>query len=271
VDGQIGLEKSPAEFVQALVEVFREVKRVLATDGTCWINLGDTYSNSGLGGNPDESGFRKQATNRGSLLQERRSVEGYKPKNLLGIPWRVAFALQDDGWYLRSEIIWHKPNSMPESVTDRPTKSHETIFLLAKSERYFYDADSIKEQRVDSLEITMRKRGTNSKYQNSNLKGNHLATQQFDENGRNKRTVWTVATQPYSGSHFATFPEKLIEPCILAGCPAGGTVLDPFGGSGTTGRVATKLGRNSILIELNPNYLTLIEKRTDKVQIKMAM
>jgi DNA modification methylase len=259
-DGQMGLEETPAEYVAALVEVFKEVKRVLRPDGTFWLNLGDTYA-ANRTYQVIDSKHTDVGNNRGSKVPE-----GLKPKDLIGIPWRVAFALQEDGWWLRSEIIWHKPNAMPESVTDRPTKSHEQIFLLTKSSKYYYDYEAIKEERIDSFEVQMKKRGTNPKYQNSNLKANHMATQEYDENGRNKRSVWSIATQPYSGSHFATFPEKLIEPCILAGCPAGGTVLDPFGGSGTTGRAAAKHGRDAILIELNPDYGKLIDERTDNIQ-----
>lgn len=270
--GQIGLENTAGEYVRALVEVFKEVKRVLRSDGTLWLNLGDTYSRAGLGGNPAESAFRKQATNVGSLLPNRRNESGFKPKNLLGIPWRVAFALQDSGWNLRSEIIWYKPNAMPESVTDRPTKSHEQIFLLTKSSKYYYDFEAIKEPVSENTDWAY---STPDKAARAGITTNGTGKTTLrvcSEDGlRNKRSVWVIATQNYSGSHFATFPEKLIEPCILAGCPIGGTVLDPFGGSGTTGRVAVKHGRNAILIELNSSYLELINERTDKVQVRMAL
>jgi DNA modification methylase len=242
--GQIGLEETPAEYVAALVEVFREVKRVLRPDGNCWLNLGDSYLN----------------------------------KQLLGIPWRVAFALQDIGFYLRSEVIWFKTNSMPESVNDRPTRCHEQIFLFTKSQNYFYDIDAIREPSViKSQEEALKRAGSYKAYNNwedkKGFRGEGGLGQDINYNplGRNKRTVWPIALVPYSGSHFATFPEKLIEPCILAGCPAGGTVLDPFGGSGTTGRVAVKHGRNAILIELNPEYHKLIDERTDKVQGVMGL
>jgi DNA modification methylase len=275
-DKQIGLENTPAEYVATMVEVFREVWRVLRKDGTVWLNLGDTYSSAGFGGNPAESPFRKQATNAGSLLQSRRKVQDIKPKNLLGIPWRVAFALQADGYYLRSEIIWHKPNAMPESVSDRPTKAHETIFLLSKNERYYYDIDAIRQPGVcSSQEERLKRSGKYKAYLHwEDKKGFRGAgglgqDAKFNPAGSNKRSVWVVANQPYAGPHFATFPEKLIEPCILAGCPVGGVVLDPFGGSGTTGRVAVKHNRNAVLIELNPSYLQQIDKRTDGVQIHL--
>lgn len=270
VDGQIGLEETPAEYVAALVEVFREVKRVLRADGTVWLNLGDSYAAN--------RGYQVTPTKHKSLDFGRANAskipEGLKPKDLIGIPWRVAFALQDDGWYLRSDIIWHKPNPMPESVTDRPTKSHEYIFLLTRSSKYYYDADAIREPlaEVTLADKRLGASGTGrDRYSSDGLASCPSGFTGANMNGRNKRTVWTVATQPFSGSHFATFPEKLIEPCILAGCPAGGTVLDPFGGSGTTAKVAIKHGRNAILIELNPAYHNLIDQRTDKVQIQMEM
>lgn len=260
VDGQIGLESTPDAYVQKMVEVFREVKRVLRDDGTCWLNLGDSYSGSGKGcmgdGTPSDRGSAKQGTNRGTAVGVFPETEsGLKPKDLVGIPWRVAFALQADGWYLRSDIIWHKPNPMPESVTDRPTKSHEYIFLLTKSERYFYDHEAIQEAAAIGARL---------------FNGGHDVGKDRQDNGRNdptnitsrnKRTVWTVATQPYPEAHFATFPPKLIEPCILAGSRPGDVVLDPFAGAGTTLYVAKELGRQFIGIELNPNYIGLIEKR----------
>jgi DNA modification methylase len=383
--GQLGLEETPAEYVAALVEVFREVRRVLRPDGTCWLNLGDSYAAN--------RSYQVTPTKYKSLdfgkSNANKVPEGLKPKDLIGIPWRVAFALQEDGWYLRSDIIWAKPNPMPESVTDRPTKSHEYIFLLTKSERYFYDHLAIKEKST-GREIF----GNMGKKVVINSDRNDQTSQNLEiSETRNKRTVWTVATKPYSGAHFATFPEKLVEPCILAGCPsracehcgaawkriaqrsrvtfkrgfdpsritgragfnrerpglsdtyvlgipqselagnlrvaatgrldemrnlfgskwdhwtrtdeggarvptfedakqladllgieipfdgqAGGlrpgckcpgntgsgvgTVLDPFGGSGTVGAVAKRMGRHSVLIELNPDYLPLIEERT---------
>ncbi len=220
--GQIGLEETPAEYVAKLVEVFREVRRVLTDDGTLWLNLGDSYArttlNAGKGG-----GMERQGTGNGLSpsdgLAKTRLVPGFRDKNLLGIPWRVALALQSDGWNLRSDIIWHKPNPMPENVRDRPTKAHEYVFLLSKSRQYFYDPQP------------------------------------------SSRSVWTVATKPFAAAHFATFPPELIEPCIKAGCPVGGTVLDPFGGAGTTGLVADRLQRNALLIELNPDYAELARTR----------
>ncbi len=233
---QIGQEKTPQEFVETMRQVFSEVRRVLRKDGTCWLNLGDSYSTGSSGQNfLDPKGERPG----GGRLKEaggyghtgRKKIPGLKSKDLIGIPWRVALALQADGWWLRSDIIWAKPNSMPESVTDRPTRSHEYLFLLTKSERYHYDHEAIKEPMAG---------------------GDGL---------RNKRDVWTMPTASYSDAHFATYPPDLIKPCILAGCPVGGTVLDPFGGSGTTGMVALELGRKAILIELNPEYAKLAEGR----------
>ena len=230
-DEQIGLEETPEAFVESLVNVFREVKRVLVDDGTLWLNLGDSYAGSGRGpaGNLGAENNERHMENKHKCL----TPKGLKPKDLIGIPWRVALALQADGWYLRQDIIWSKPNPMPESVTDRCTKAHEYIFLLSKKPKYFYDHEAVKEEAQNELEPT-----------------------------RNKRSVWEVTTKPYSGAHFATFPPDLIKPCIMAGCPTGGTVLDPFGGSGTTGMVALELGRSAELIELNPDYVDIINERT---------
>jgi DNA modification methylase len=261
---QIGLEQTPDAFVAELVAVFREVKRVLRDDGTLWLNLGDSYAaNEGQRKTTDKPGD-KQATSAGSIGAPSRSVEGLPAKNLIGIPWRVAFALQADGWYLRSDIIWHKPNPMPESVKDRCTKAHEYIFLLSKSERYYYDAEAVKEDASISTKERvglMVGGGHGDASRNDGDLGSRLTFAQFAENGRNRRSVWTVATQPYSGAHFATFPPKLIEPCILAGCPEGGVVLDPFGGAGTTGLVADRLGRDAVLCELNPTYAQMAADR----------
>ena len=254
VEGQLGLEATPELYVEKMVEVFREVKRVLKADGTLWINLGDTYS-TGSGGNQTES--LKQQSNGGTNMSPREAYKGLPTKNLVGIPWRVAFALQADGWYLRSDIIWHKPNPMPESVTDRCTKSHEYLFLLTKNERYFYDADAIAEP----LETPAHAPG-NKKVDASRNDADQMQKVWGLSGTRNKRTVWTVATSPYAEAHFATFPPKLIEPCILAGCPSGGLVLDPFAGSGTTIQVAQQLGRQGVGIELNPAYITLADTRT---------
>lgn len=257
VDGQIGLEQTPAEFVAKLVEVFREVRRALRDDGTLWLNLGDSYANDGKWGG--SSGGKHASALYGNTGIGRAKVQtGLKPKDLIGIPWRVAFALQDDGWYLRQDIIWHKPNPMPESVRDRCTKAHEYLFLLSKSERYYFDADAIKEPAVYGGTQPSAKRGEfNGK--TSAIAGREAFRAVVPT--RNRRSVWTVATQPFRGAHFATFPPTLIEPCVLAGCPVGGVVLDPFGGAGTTGVVAKQQGRSAVLIELNPEYARMASKR----------
>ena len=300
-DGQIGLERTPAEYVAALVDVFREVRRVLRDDGTLWLNLGDSYANDDKWGG--ETGG-KQAylpdNDRQRVGRERRST-GLPAKSLIGIPWRVAFALQDDGWILRSDIIWHKPNSMPESVADRPTKSHEYLFLLTKRGRYYYDAQAIAEpaQFWQGQAATFERTGPVPEHvlpnqtaaqhrpdrggkggRNSfrgqgaeregatgpaNRDGRELADVGYGPT-RNKRSVWSVATRPYPGAHFATYPVELVQPCILAGCPAGGTVLDPFSGSGTTGVAAIGLGREYIGIELNPAYIALAGRRLSTTQ-----
>lgn len=254
---QIGLEQTPDEYVLHLVEVFREVRRALRDDGTVWLNLGDSYSGSGKGGQSES----KRSKNWQPGYANHGKTYGLKNKDLIGIPWRVAFALQADGWYLRQDIIWSKSNPMPESVKDRCTKAHEYVFLLSKNAKYYYDADAVKEPYTDPLHIRIQKRGTNPKYQNTNTKANHLATQNVNGRGRNKRSVWHISTTPYKGAHFATFPIALAEPCILAGCPINGTVLDPFGGSGTVGEVCRLNQRNAILIELNPEYEPLIKTR----------
>ena len=271
-DEQIGLEETPEEFVDSLVKVFREVKRVLADDGTLWLNLGDSYSSGGRTTTTAQ-------TIRGDCGEDAKKatvcrppvIKGIKPKDLIGIPWRVAFALQQDGWYLRQDIIWSKPNPMPESVTDRCTKAHEYIFLLSKKPKYYYDAEAVKEGATTSG----RRPSLEERYAKGEPKRHGLAGAAAcgaggfgvdDDGTRNKRSVWEVTTQPYSGAHFATFPPDLIKPCILAGCPTGGTVLDPFGGSGTTGMVALELGRSAELIELNPDYVDIINERTHVTQ-----
>ncbi len=267
IDSQIGLEKTPQEYVATMLAVFREVRRVLRDDGTLWLNLGDTYAAGGLGGGSSDS---KQQTNYGSINgvhveKPRKAPIGLKPKDIVGIPWRVAFALQEDGWYLRSDIIWHKPNPMPESVTDRPTKAHEYLFLLSKNERYYYNAEAIKEQSANGGKVVSLGEKSFSRGQangaNVNPSGNGLCDTYTVGANRNKRSVWTVPTSPYPEAHFATYPPDLIKPCILAGCPTGGTVIDPFGGSSTTGMVALELGRKAVLIELNPAYVKLAEDR----------
>ena len=255
---QLGLEETPEEFVENLVNVFREVKRVLRDDGTVWLNLGDSYS----------SGGRTTTTNqtlRGDKdygVTRPKPSEGIKPKDLIGIPWRVAFALQADGWYLRQDIIWHKPNPMPESVRDRCTKAHEYIFLLSKNAKYYFDNEAIKEDAVAKNRTAGNKvpqKGTDQPF--SETKQGLIKAQQKKYQKRNKRSVWTVTTKPFKGAHFATFPMDLIEPCVLAGCPEGGTVLDPFAGSGTTGIVAANHARNSVLLELNEEYIEIAKKR----------
>ena len=350
VDGQIGLEATPEEYVSKIVDVFREVRRVLRADGTLWLNLGDSYATGAgaVGEHPgggvqgarwrggldraddDKRGYRGEclANGRGdspAILRvktralrdgshcgkhtaiaakgpmtqpNRMPIAGLKPKDLVGIPWRVAFALQADGWWLRKDIIWQKPNPMPESVTDRPTSAHEYVFLLSKSREYFYDAAAIRERQSapeastpddrarafsrrrqtvvqphqDSVapeDLNRKRSGNKTRSRRDGAGGvyGHGSHQAFgvpwvDNDGlRNKRSVWTIATEPYGGAHFATFPRKLVEPCILAGCPSGGVVLDPFGGSGTVGEVAEVLGRNWILIELSPEYAELARKR----------
>ncbi len=281
---QIGLEATPDAYLAQLVAVFREVRRVLRDDGTVWLNLGDSYAGSwGNQGRTDERGtqraingpiltpvhdgrFPSQGSNTGKIPEG----SGLKPKDLVGIPWRVALALQADGWYLRSDIIWSKPNPMPESVTDRPTKAHEYIFLLSKSARYYYDAQAIEESvsaetswkalgRYDARDKACRDGQTTNGSGRSTLRVGDM------QSTRNKRSVWHVATQPYAEAHFATFPEDLILPCILAGSRPGDLVLDPFAGSGTTGAVSVRNNRDFIGCELNPAYVDLARKRIGAV------
>ncbi len=280
IAGQIGREGTPEAFVSELVAVFSEVRRVLRADGTLWLNLGDSYASGG------RATYRSGASqNKGQHVQNDmpRPVDapGIKPKDLLGIPWMVAFALRADGWYLRQDIIWSKPNPMPESVTDRCTKAHEYLFLLSKSERYHYDANAIKEDSVTNdtrrpygspgaNSLDPRGRQGNGEQRKSGDYGNGAGRNDGDRHPpggwcegttRNKRSVWEVVAEPFKEAHFATFPPALIEPCIKAGCPTGGMVLDPFGGAGTTGMVADRLGRSATLIELNPKYAAMIERR----------
>ena len=271
VDGQIGLEETPDVFLAELVDVFRSVWRVLRDDGTLWVNMGDTYSGAGQssnGGYSDKStlqGFTSENTKgrRQSQGGDRvRLSSGLKPKDLCGIPWRLAFALQADGWYLRSDIIWSKPNPMPESVTDRPTKAHEYVFLMTKRPRYFYDADAVREP-VKHPNVLHKSTHTTPAQVAAHF-GNpptNLGRCGTDANGRNRRTVWEIPTQPYSEAHFATVPEALVVPCVVAGSREGDTVLDPFAGSGTTGKVAVELGREFIGCELNPAYADLAATR----------
>lgn len=293
IDSQLGLEPTPELYVEHMVAVFREVRRVLRKDGTLWLNLGDSYASSPPGNLDYAAGLagakspKYQATLTAGHATKRNTIVGsLKPKDLVGIPWRVAFALQADGWYLRSDIIWAKPNPMPESVTDRPTKSHEYLFLLSKSARYYYDAEAVREPLTDSPLLRLSQptfdqqtggpkdygpeSGRSARKALVNLRSRNIGGRtdgftrmpggeaEWSENGRpgrNLRSVWTIATQPYPGAHFATFPPKLVEPCIKAGCPEGGVVLDPFAGSGTTGMVAQALSRKAILIDLNGDYL----------------
>jgi DNA modification methylase len=283
-DGQLGLEPTPEAYVESMVAVFREVRRVLRSDGTVWLNLGDSYASDMKGsGGPTP----KQASNTGSFYEPRKMLHGLKPKDLVGIPWRVAFALQADGWYLRSDIIWSKPNPMPESVTDRPTKAHEYLFLLSKSPRYYYDADAVKERGKPGNGVALvdadrnwdgRRDGTvpgkGEAHATGTRTGGNLsrayAGVDWDTAGRNLRSVWNIATQPYPGAHFATFPPKLVEPCIKAGCPENGVVLDPFAGSGTTGMVAQSLSRRAVLIDLNADYLTQVMDRNRDMPLGLS-
>ena len=264
VEGQIGLEETPDAFVNKLVNVFREVRRVLREDGTLWLNLGDSYSGSGKGvwDAPEDRKTAVKETYRPSVNPVKVQT-GLKPKDLIGIPWRVAFALQTDGWYLRQDIIWHKPNPMPESVRDRCTKAHEYIFLLSKSERYFFDSKAMREPGVYPAG-TKAAKGSAERAQETGVNARPPEYKIYD-GMRNKRSVWTVTTKPFKGAHFATFPPDLIEPCVLAGCPVGGVVLDPFAGSGTTLQVAVKHGRYGLGLELNPEYIKLIHERMEKI------
>jgi DNA modification methylase len=265
-EGQIGLEETPEEYIAAMVEVFRCVRDVLADDGTLWLNIGDSYYNYRPG--KGQALVKQSVANNDQDLPQtcaRRGnkLDGLKEKDLIGIPWMLAFALRADGWYLRQDIIWHKPNPMPESVQDRCTKAHEYIFLLSKSQKYYYDYESIKEVSVDPEGSANRYKTpffAGEKHESggySPIGATHTkGIKEFDGN-RNKRSVWTVTTKPYEGAHFAVFPPDLIEPCVLAGAPVGGIVLDPFMGSGTTAQVAQNLGRQYLGCELNPEYKKL--------------
>ena len=271
VEGQLGLERTPEEYVAKMVEVFREVRRVLRDDGTLWLNLGDSYASDTKGsGGPSV----KQLSNAGSRYEmNQRFNHGCKPKDLCGIPWMVAFALRADGWYLRQDIIWHKPNPMPESVTDRCTKAHEYIFLMSKSQRYWYDAAAIAEPSIYAGDVkdytgNQKNNDTDPVLQATRPKNRTIVV----TDTRNRRSVWTVSTTPFPGAHFATFPPKLIEPCILAGCPEGGTVLDPFMGAGTTSIVAYKNKRKFMGIELSQKYLdeiTIPRIEAERRQLKL--
>jgi DNA modification methylase len=286
-DEQIGLEKSPEEYIENMVDVFRAVRRVLRDDGTIWVNIGDTY-NSGGGYSPDAPSNRRRQDallngnardgvfNVSKRLEERTPtrvprVEGLKPKDLIGIPWMLAFALRADGWYLRSDIIWSKPNPMPESIKDRPTKSHEYIFLLSKSQHYYYDNAAIAEPASTAgvVHKMVGNKASRAYAMGRVPSGNerHDAPPVVTKEMKNKRSVWTVNAKPYSGAHFATYPEELIEDCILAGCPEGGVVLDPFMGSGTTAAVAARMQRRWVGCELNPDYKHLQLERTGRMWV----
>lgn len=275
--GCLGLEPEPMAFVAHLVCVFREVRRVLADDGTLWLNLGDSYAATTRG---SSGRGEKQISNKGTLLADRKSSipRGLKPKDLIGIPWRVALALQAAGWYLRSDVIWAKPNPMPESVTDRPTKAHEYVFLLTKSERYFYDADAVREPMVHpdlarrAGKTTTPNVDRKSDYQKAsgrNDGGPHISGAGFKSDpdaGRNARSVWTIPSQPYRGAHFATMPRALAERCLLAGSAPGQLVLDPFNGAATTGVAALTHGRRYLGIDLNADYIQLSAERLTQVK-----
>ena len=299
-DRQLGLEETPEEFVDNLVKVFSEVKRVLKSTGTCWLNLGDSYMSSSYGmiesndpknnktinmnkredkscnyckktykGTKNQRFCSKQCAGVDNTPRDKKNI--LKAKNLVGIPWKVAFALQADGWYLRQDIIWHKPNPMPESVQDRCTKSHEYIFLLTKSSKYFYDIDAIREPLAESsigrLKQNIDKQvGTTRANGGAKSNGNFKATGSI-EKGANKRSVWTITTKPYKEAHFATFPIELPTYCIKAGCPEGGIVLDPFMGSGTTGLAARNQQRNYVGIDLNPEYIEIAERRLQQLNL----
>ncbi|UBM23350.1 site-specific DNA-methyltransferase [Pseudomonas sp. p1(2021b)] len=330
VDGQIGLEASPREFLDSLVAVFREVRRVLRDDGTIWVNMGDSYASGGRGGGGSYMAERGDGAwqGKGEATGWRSAPPGWKHKDLMGMPWRLAFALQDDGWYLRQDIVWAKPNPMPESVRDRCTKAHEYLFLLSKSPKYFFDQDAIREPanltgkgsastfrggayvdgstfdnsnggtRTVSGNVVPRNNGvgwghgydadpkprTVGSKRNSFARETKYSSGEHGQTGqhrpgrehinydttRNKRSVWTVATNGFKGAHFATFPPDLIRPCVLAGSPRGGMVLDPFGGAGTTALVAMQEGRQSVICELNPEYAALARQRLDTAWIEGA-
>jgi DNA modification methylase len=268
--GQIGLEKTPEEYVEKMASVFREVRRVLRDDGTAWVNMGDSYANisSGGGGAVDIRTDGRRTTPgdkvRGRQQGTNTMAPGLKPKDLCGMPWRLAFALQADGWYLRSDIIWSKPNPMPESCTDRPTKAHEYLFLLTKRAKYYYDADAVREAAVYEGDARHLRFDAAACCPGARPDNGSRGRTGNPTSGRNLRTVWHIPTQAYPDAHFATFPEKLVEPCVKAGSMEGSTVLDPFCGSGTVGVVACQLGRDFIGIDLSAEYLAMAERRIGK-------
>lgn len=289
VSGQMGLEKTPDAYIKKMVELFREVRRVLRDDGTLWLNIGDCYAQSSYGSGGgwalQEHGYADAPAQSRSVFKDPGYDAGIPNKNLVGIPWMLAFALRADGWYLRMDIIWSKPNPMPESVLDRPTKAHEYIFLMTKKEKYYYDAEAIREKRVtlegrpdaivrdreygyDSKQAVIqgrepkdKQRGHGRRHAGFNDRWDKMTKEEQAMNGRNKRSVWEVPPKPFKEAHFATYPVELVEPCILAGCPGGGIVLDPFFGAGTTGVAALKHGRQCIGLELNPEYIEIASKR----------
>lgn len=270
-DGQLGLEETPDQYIAAMVDVFDAARDLLSNDGTLWLNIGDSYAgswgnqgrketrgtqrpiNGGMMQPVDDGRYPSKGSNTGKIPEG----SGLKPKDLIGIPWMLAFALRADGWYLRSDIIWSKGNPMPESVTDRPTKSHEYIFLLSKSQHYFYDHEAIKEEATRGAAGSKFNSGKTAEHQ----QGRSSEAERVEDGNRNRRTVWNINTQPYSGAHFAVFPEALVEPCVLAGSRVGDVVFDPFFGSGTTGQVASHLGRRFLGCELNPAYEALQRER----------
>lgn len=275
-DGQIGLEQTPAQYVDAIVEVFRCVRDVLTDDGTLWLNLGDSYASYRDGkATPDTTRGDDTGTlvPKGSAKNRMASTfvgTGIKHKDLIGIPWRVAFALQADGWYLRQDIIWHKPNPMPESVRDRCTKAHEYVFLLSKAERYFFDCEAIKvpaRSKSEGVRFGGSKYGDNDDPKFATKSGN--VSKEYEM--ANRRSVWSISTMPYNGAHFATMPPQLAETCILAGSREGDVVIDPFMGSGTTAMVAEKLGRKALGCELNPTYQPLQQERLQGVQKELQI
>ena len=261
IDKQLGLEPTYQEHIQNIVELFRAMKPKLKDSATIWLNYGDSYAATVNGTKAKDI----KNDDRGFVDKPFSTIQGsIKPKDLVMIPNRIAIALQDDGWWIRSEIIWHKPNPMPESVRDRPTSSHEKIWLITKSKKYYYDADAIKEKSISKGSVHVHKPGNKAdEYVKQGLK-THPAKTYITPEKKNKRNVWTITTKPCKDAHFATFPKDLIEPCIKAGCPEGGIVLDPFSGAGTTGIVAQSLNRTAILIELNPEYIEIAKKRIDK-------
>ena len=270
-EGQLGLERTPEEYVAKMIEVFREVRRVLRQDGVLWLNLGDSHCSTdkwGGGGNPGKQTVAEDGSVPSWAVRARKpAIPGLKPKDLVGIPWRVAFALQADGWWLRSDVIWSKPNPMPESVTDRPTRSHEYVFLLTKSERYFYDAAAIAEPATTSSVKKWtdggsdKQRGHGRRHAGFNGRYAERLAVKGAPTTRNARSVWSIAVKPFSGAHFATMPPDLAEVCVLSGSRAGDLVLDPFAGAGTTGLVAARHGRDFVGVELNPAYAEMARER----------